>query len=120
MTPVPNRIFSSVCIDILSMPVAPWSGQEYDSMVICVDRLSGWIVAKPTKKVGLTAEKAAHLMMDDGWSIYGVPPVITSDQGHNLQGHGGNVCAEGWALDKPLAKHIGPNPTAGLKWPASK
>ena len=86
MTPVPDRIFTSVCIDIFSMPPEKWLGVDYDCMVICVDRLTGWIVAKPTQKLGLTAEKAAHLMLDDGWSIYGIPQEVTSDQGPQFTG----------------------------------
>ena len=59
---------------------------EYDAMVVCVDRHSGWIVAIPTQKKGLTAEKTAHLMMENVWSIFGIPQVITSDQGTNFFG----------------------------------
>ena len=59
MAPIPDRIFSSVCLDIFSMPPEVWCGTSYDCMLVCVDRLSGWIVAKPTQKIGLTAEKAA-------------------------------------------------------------
>lgn len=86
MCPVPDRIFSSVCIDIFSMQPAEWQGVEYDAMLLCVDRLSGWIVTKCTRKLGLTAEKAAHLMLDDGWDIYGIPHVVTSDQGPQFAG----------------------------------
>lgn len=86
MTPVPDRIFQSVCIDLFSMPTVEWENVHFDAMLIVVDRLSGWIVAKPTQKLGLTAEKAAHLMMDDGWNIYGVPQIITSDQGPQFAG----------------------------------
>ena len=86
MTPVPDTIFASVSIDIFSLPEVEWLGQSYDAMVVCVDRLSGWIIAKPTQKEGLTSEKAAHLMLDDGWNIYGIPSVITSDQGPQFTG----------------------------------
>ena len=69
MTPIPSKIFSSVCLDVFSMPSEIWQGVEYDCILLCVDRLSGWIVAKPTEKLGLTAEKAAHLMLNEGWDI---------------------------------------------------
>ena len=36
--------------------------------------------------LGLTAEKAAHLMLDDGWDIEGIPHVVTSDQGPQFDG----------------------------------
>ena len=58
----------------------------FDAFLLCVDRLSGWIVCKCTQKLGLTAEKAAHLMMDDGWDIYGIPHVIASDRGPQFIG----------------------------------
>ena len=44
------------------------------------------MIAKPCRKVGLTAEKAAHLMMDGGWETFGIPSVITSDQGAQFVG----------------------------------
>ena len=86
MTPIPAKVFTSVCIDIFSMPEEFWQGVRYDCIIVCVDRLSGWIIAKPTQKMGLTAEKAAHLMLDDGWNIYGVPQIVTSDQGPQFAG----------------------------------
>ena len=64
--PVPERAMHTVCLDIFSMPPTSWEGNEYDSILLCVDRLSGWIVASPTTKLGLTAEKAVHLMMERG------------------------------------------------------
>ena len=54
---------------------------QYDSMLVLVDRFSGWILAIPTKKFGLTGEKAAHLVMERGWDIFGIPQIISSDQG---------------------------------------
>ena len=86
MTPVPPKIFFSVSIDIFSLPTVEWEGSEFDCLVLCVDRLSGWMVAKPSMKLGLTAEKAAHLMLDDGWNIFGIPSIVTSDQGPHFVG----------------------------------
>ena len=62
------------------------AGKKFNSMLVCVDRLSGWVIARPTTKLGLTAEKAAHLVMDDGWDVFGIPAVITSDQGPQFVG----------------------------------
>ena len=84
--PVPEKIMSSVCLDIFSLPEVDWHQQKFDSMLLCVDRLSGWVVAKPTTKLGLTAEKAAHLMLDNCWDLFGVPIQITSDQGAQFIG----------------------------------
>ena len=86
MTPVPSKIFTSVCLDVFSMQPENGQGVEYDCIFLCVDRLSGWITAKPTQKLGLTAEKAAHLVLDDGGDIYGIPTIVTSDQGPQLTG----------------------------------
>jgi len=68
------------------MPPETWQGVEYDCILVCVDRFSGWIIAKPTQKLGLTAGKAAHVLLDDGWDIYGIPTTITSDQGPQFVG----------------------------------
>ena len=81
MNPVPPRVMSSVCLDIFSPPGTRWQGLDYDALLLCVDRHSGWIAAIPTQKKGLTAEKVAHIMMDNIWSIFGVPTVVTSEQG---------------------------------------
>ena len=81
MSPVPSRIMSSVCLDIFNLPQTTWAGQVYDALVLCVDRLSGWIIAKPTLSKGLTAKRTANLLMDGGWETYGIPSLITCDQG---------------------------------------
>ena len=62
----------SVCLDVFAMPPTTWENTPYDSILLCVDRLSGWIVACPTQKVGLTAEKAAHLILHKGWGPFGI------------------------------------------------
>ena len=85
-TPVPSHVMTSIALDVFALPAVKWQGQEYDSLLLCVDRLSGWMIARPCRKVGLTAEKAAHLVMDNGWETFGVPAVITSDQGSQFVG----------------------------------
>ena len=86
MTPIPNHVMSSVCLDIFSLPPVTWGGQNFDTLVVCVDRLSGWIIAKPTLGKGLTAKRTAHLLMDGGWETYGIPSLITCDQGPQFAG----------------------------------
>ena len=39
------------------------------------------MLAQPTLKMGLSGEKAAHLMLDHAWGEVGIPSIITSDQG---------------------------------------
>ena len=85
-TTVPAQIMSSVALDVFSLPIVQWQGGTFDSLLLCVDRLSGLVIARPTAKVGLTAAKAAHLMMDNGWDTFGVPAIITSDQGPQFVG----------------------------------
>ena len=72
---------ASVSLDIFALPPVKWEGHMYDNFLVCVERLSGWIVARPTTKVGLTAERAAHLILENWWELFGIPSVITSDQG---------------------------------------
>lgn len=81
LTPVPDRFFASVCLDVFSMPSVTWLGQSYDCYLLCVDRLTGWMVARPTTKTGLSGEKAAHLLLDSSWGEVGIPSVVTCDQG---------------------------------------
>ena len=85
-TPVPSCIFTSVSLDVFSLPLVQWNTVKYDQLLICVDRQSGWIIARPTLKVGFTAEKAAHLILENGWDTFGIPSVITSDQGAQFVG----------------------------------
>ena len=81
MTPIPDRFMASVCLDVFHMPRVDWLGQSYDAFLLCVDRHSGWMLARPTMDCGLTGEKAAHLMLDSTWGEVGVPSVMTSDRG---------------------------------------
>ena len=84
--PIPERLMHSVCLDVFSMPPTSWDGQEYDCILLCVDRLSGWIVACPSLKLGLSAEKAAHLILHSGWEPFGVPSTVHSDMGPQFVG----------------------------------
>jgi transposase InsO family protein len=80
-TIVPERFMASVAMDLFSMPEVTWQSQQYDCYVLMVDRLTGWMVARPSLKKGLTGEKAAHLFIDGSWGELGIPNTITSDQG---------------------------------------
>jgi len=92
--PVPERAMHSVCLDLFSMPTTNWNSQEFDSILLCVDRLSGWIVAAPTLTLGLSAEKAAHLILEHGWEPFGIPATVHSDQGPQFVGAWWNtMCA---------------------------
>ena len=44
------------------------------------------MVARPSTKLGLTAKKAANLMLEGSWDTFGVPTQITSDMGAQFVG----------------------------------
>ena len=80
-TPIPPVLMDNVAIDIFAMPPEKFAGVTYDCFTACVDRLSGWFIAFPMSRKGLTAEAVAKKIYHRAWSIFGVPRVITSDQG---------------------------------------
>jgi len=77
MNPVIESFMSSLALDIFEMEPATWLNDDYDCVLLCVDRTSGWIIARPTTKLGLTGEKAAHLFLDSSWGEMAVPSLIT-------------------------------------------
>ena len=85
MTPIPEAPLMSVCLDIFSMPKVTWQSESYDTILLSVDRHSGWIIARPTQYLGLTGEKCGHLLMEF-WCYFGIPSCITSDQGPQFSG----------------------------------
>ena len=85
---------TSVCLDIPDLPGVEYEGEYYDAMVICVDRHSGWIVARPTQRLGITGKKAAQLMINSSWGEMGVPSIITCDRGSQfVSGWWTTMCA---------------------------
>ena len=75
---------SSVARDIFFMPPTRMNAKKYDCVVACVDRHSGWIVAIRAQRNGLTGAKVAKKMLKHQWQIFGLPNVITSDQGSHF------------------------------------
>ena len=49
-TPVPPHVMSSVSMDDFHIGNVTWRGKSYDSIFLCVDRLSGWIIARPIQR----------------------------------------------------------------------
>jgi hypothetical protein len=78
-TPIPPQLMASVALDLFNMPSVKHENQTYDMMAVCVDRLSGWVVAVPTLNKGLTGSKVAKAMLKHQWRPFGIPSVITSD-----------------------------------------
>ena len=81
---IPSKIMSSVPFDLFRMPEVTHEGERYDTMAVCVDRHSGWIVSIPCLNEGLTAAKVAKEMLQYQWRPFGIPEVITSDQGSHF------------------------------------
>ena len=80
MSLVPARCMVSVALDVFSLPRVEYGRKGYDSLLVCVDRQSGWIVAVPCEKTGLTGKRAA-LMMLEKWEMFGIPDTVVSDRG---------------------------------------
>ena len=115
-TPIPPHIMSSVAIDIFSLPSVEWRGNNFDSLLVCVDRHSGWIIARPCTKVGLTAERAAHLMLDGGWETFGIPSVITSDQGPQFAGQWWKTMCARLGIRQAYSQAYRSKPMEGPRW----
>lgn len=81
--PIPDEIFSSLCMDFVAIPeVKDSNGQSYDCAFVIVCRLSGYIMAIPCLKRGLTAEKVATLFLERCVALMGIPNEILSDNDH--------------------------------------
>ena len=78
------------------MPDVIWQDENFDCFILCVDRLSGWMIARPAQATGPTGEKAALLIVDGGWGELGIPSQMTSDQGQNSSANFGSLYAHGW------------------------
>ena len=53
-TPIPPEIMANVAIDVFSLPLVEFEGKNYDCLIVCVDRHSGWVKAVPELMKGLT------------------------------------------------------------------
>ena len=85
-TPIPPAVMVSVSMDLFKLPPVVWEGVTYDTLIVCVDRHSGWVVAIPEVGKGLTGEKVARAMVRHQWRPFGVPSMVTSDQGSQFIG----------------------------------
>jgi len=83
-------------MDMFAMPPVEWQGEPFDCFLLCVDRLSGWTLARPSTKLGLTGEKAAHLMLDAGWGEWAFLPISLATKEPNSLANGSKPCVLGW------------------------
>ena len=80
-TPIPRSIGDSMAIDVFYMTPAVWEGRTYDCFILAVDRHSGYTVVEPALQKGLTSLSTAEKIFPKWLEIFGVPSVITSDNG---------------------------------------
>jgi len=64
------------------MDPTTWLGVAYDCILLCVDRTSGWIIARPTTKLGLMGERllisfSTHFGRDGGAVLDHIGPSST-------------------------------------------
>ena len=94
MTPIAPRVMESVAIDVFKVTPVTYHGKRYDSMVVCVDRHSGWMVALPCLDKGLTAAWIAEKVLKYWWRPFGIPSMIASDRGaHFVNAWWEHVCS---------------------------
>ena len=86
--PIPMEPMNSIALDVFHYPSTSHDGEEYDRMLLCVCRLSGYLIAIPipkprheNKDEGLTGKRAAHLVMERWVDRFGAPREICSDRG---------------------------------------
>ena len=81
--PIPEEIFHSLCMDFLQLESCKgFDGKEYDYVLVIVCRLSGYIVAIPCRKAGLSSRILAELFLEKCVCFMGIPNTIVSDQDH--------------------------------------
>ena len=80
--PIPSTPFSSLAMDFVELDSVKVDGQNFDSALIVVCRLSGYIIAIPTRKKGLDAAKLARIFLERCVFFMGIPREIFSDNDH--------------------------------------
>ncbi len=83
----------SVAVDLFAIPSVIFEGEEYDTVIVCVCRASGYILAEPARNKGLTAAKEGKFMCKN-WDLFGIPSFISSDGGP----HFGYSCGRSYVL----------------------
>ena len=86
--PIPMEPMDSIALDVFHYPSTSHDGEVYDRMLLCVCRLSGYLIAIPIPKPrhedkdeGLTGRRAAHLVMERWVDRFGAPREICTDRG---------------------------------------
>ena len=86
--PIPMEPVNSIALDVFHYPSTSHDGEEYDRILLCVCRFSGYLIAIPIpkprhedKNEGLMGKRAAHLVMERWVVGLGAPLEICSDRG---------------------------------------
>lgn len=80
--PIAEDVFDTIGIDlIVKLPV---SSQGYNTILVCVDHLSKYVVTVPL--VGESATTIIHGFFNNFVARYGCPRLVVSDQGKNIEG----------------------------------
>ena len=86
--PIPMEPMDSIAYDLFHYPSTSNDGEEYDQILLCVCRLSGYLIAIPIPKPpredkdeGLTGNRAAYLITELLVDRFGATRVICSDCG---------------------------------------
>ena len=90
---VPNRRFSHVNIDIVTMPES--NGNKY--LLTAVDRFTRWPIAVPM--VDMTAESVINAFTFGWIQTFGVPTTITSDRGTQFTSSTFTQLARIWGIE---------------------
>ena len=48
MTFVVEGFWGQLFLDVFSLPIVEWQEDMYDSLLLCGDRATNWVTAKPT------------------------------------------------------------------------
>ena len=69
---------ANVALDLFRLPPVVHDEKTFDTIAVCVDRLSGWMVVVPLLDKGLTGKEVA-LKMIDRWAPFGIPRIVKTD-----------------------------------------
>ena len=83
------------------MPEVKDGKDTYNCVVIVVDRHSGYLVAVPAKKKGLTAKEVAEKMIKHCLTIFDIPATICSDNARSSRLGGSGPCVLTWVYGMP-------------------
>ena len=77
--PVPDDPFTSLAIDFVSLPKTVVNGETYDYLMVVLCRLTGYILAIPTQKLGLDSRKLAEIFLETVVFFRELPKEVYSD-----------------------------------------